>query len=93
VFFIFIIEDPNDYPCSASPTVPHSYTTVIQGYQSENVAIPGTVVQIRCFSKYKNTKAPCQPGKLRCIGGRWVGIAPVCGKIPSQSIIYKSEMA
>jgi hypothetical protein len=73
-----IAEDPNDYPCSASPTVPHSYTTVIQGYQSENVAIPGTVVQIRCFSKYKNTKAPCQPGKLRCIGGRWVGIAPVC---------------
>ncbi|XP_008191829.1 sushi, von Willebrand factor type A, EGF and pentraxin domain-containing protein 1 [Tribolium castaneum] len=85
-------EDPTDLPCPAAPTVLHSTTTVIQGYQSKSLALAGTVIQIHCIHKYKNARAPCQPGKLRCMGGRWVGVKPICvqahGCDPPPGVLY-----
>lgn len=75
------LDSTDDYPCSSAPTVPHALTSVVQGYQSLESALPGTEVEIRCISKYRNSRAPCQPARLRCKSGRWLGILPNCGKI------------
>lgn len=75
----FFTDDLNDDVCATLPMVPHTHSIVVQGYQSEFL-ISGTEVQIYCNSKFRNSRAECQPGKLRCVEGKWEGILPVCGK-------------
>ncbi|KAF5277595.1 hypothetical protein FQA39_LY06088 [Lamprigera yunnana] len=79
-FYVIVGNDytTEDYPCSSAPTVPHALTSVIQGFQSLETALPGTEVEIRCIPKYRNLRNPCQTTRLRCTNGRWVGILPNC---------------
>lgn len=71
-------ESTDDYPCSSAPTVPHALTSVVQGFQSLETALPGTEVEIKCTAKYRNARNPCQSTRLKCTNGRWVGMLPNC---------------
>lgn len=88
-YYSIISDSSDDYPCHTLPYIPHSTQTVVHGSQieSEESVIDGTVIEIRCNDKYKNSRAPCQPAKLKCIRGSWIGDLPYCGNM--QTIYMK----
>ncbi|KRT85003.1 hypothetical protein AMK59_83, partial [Oryctes borbonicus] len=63
--------------CPTPPSVAHGITKIISGFQLES-ALSGTEIEISCVPKYHNIKAPCKPSRLKCIGGDWIGILPIC---------------
>ncbi|KAJ8919258.1 hypothetical protein NQ315_003841 [Exocentrus adspersus] len=67
-------ENAGDFPCDDLPTVLHSHTDIIQ--ESDRRSNIG--IQIRCLGKYRNSLSPCQPTKLKCERGKWVGVLPTC---------------
>lgn len=88
----------NTRMCQQFPAPPQSIvTTVISGAQFIGAADTGTEIEIRCISKYHNSRSPCeQYSRLRCISGRWVGVIPKCVPVkecpPPPSIMYGQAM-
>lgn len=65
--------------CPSIPNVAHGVTKIISGFQMQT-PLSGTEIEITCISKYYNIKAPCRSSRLKCVGGEWIGIMPICGK-------------
>lgn len=80
----FITDSSEDFLCSSPPTVPNSKVQVLEGFETLESALPGTILRIQCMAMYRNDEAPCHTvTTLECINGKWVGQLPNCGEYPS----------
>ncbi|CAH0561170.1 unnamed protein product [Brassicogethes aeneus] len=63
--------------CHYLPSIEHTQTTVLEGFQSEPW-FHGTIIEISCVGRYRNVITPCQPSRLECNDGKWEGSIPKC---------------
>ncbi|XP_019879167.2 sushi, von Willebrand factor type A, EGF and pentraxin domain-containing protein 1-like [Aethina tumida] len=71
------LKDPaNKPPCRDLPAIDHTEVTV----ENDRTAPwpHGTMIEVSCVGRYRNTIQPCQPSRLQCNEGRWEGILPKC---------------
>ncbi|XP_065343569.1 complement receptor type 2-like [Cloeon dipterum] len=76
--------------CASTPVVPGATLVWVKGPMTTNGVTEGTELQFQCNEGLRDTEAPCELSKVRCINGKWHGRLPKCeefqGCLPLPSI-------
>ncbi|XP_065158267.1 sushi domain-containing protein 4-like [Atheta coriaria] len=70
-----LTDEPN---CPLPESYPHATSKIIAGNRLDDMVISGTEVEFNCLPKYRNANNPCEPSRMRCMEGKWMGMPPSC---------------
>ncbi|XP_059481120.1 uncharacterized protein LOC132199993 [Neocloeon triangulifer] len=64
--------------CASAPIVQGATLVWVRGPLTTNGVTEGTELEFQCNEGLRDSEAPCEPSKVRCINGKWHGRLPKC---------------
>lgn len=72
--------------CTSAPVVTGATLVWVRGPLTTVGVSEGAELEYQCNDNLRDTEAPCEPSKIRCINGKWHGRLPKCGMLFSNFI-------